>query len=85
MMRSSRADRPPFFSGGAKSATLRIVSDAVRDAEVHVPLTGTGIAPDIVAAILAGTQPVELTAEKLVKRTDLPLDWAQQKELLGFD
>jgi hypothetical protein len=32
---------------GSKSATLRIASDALRDPEVHVPLTGTGTAPDI--------------------------------------
>jgi hypothetical protein len=43
------------------------------------------LAPDIVAAILQGTQPVDLTAEKLIKRTDLPLGWAEQKALLGFD
>lgn len=43
------------------------------------------LAPDIVEAILAGTQPVELTAETLTKRTDLPLDWAEQKALLGFN
>jgi DNA invertase Pin-like site-specific DNA recombinase len=43
------------------------------------------LAPDIVEAILAGTQPVELTAETLTKRTDLPLYWAEQKALLGFN
>ena len=43
------------------------------------------LAPDIVASILSGTQPVELTAEVLTKRVDLPLDWAEQRALLGFD
>ena len=43
------------------------------------------LAPEIVEAILAGTQPVDLTAEALTKRTDLPLSWAEQKALLGFD
>jgi len=42
------------------------------------------LAPDIVASILAGTQPVDLTAQKLIKRIDLPLDWAEQRALLGF-
>jgi DNA invertase Pin-like site-specific DNA recombinase len=42
------------------------------------------LAPDIVASILAGTQPVDLTAQKLIKQIDLPLDWAEQRELLGF-
>jgi DNA invertase Pin-like site-specific DNA recombinase len=43
------------------------------------------LAPEIVAAILAGTQPVELTTETLTKRIELPLDWAEQKKLLGFE
>ena len=42
------------------------------------------LAPDIVEAILTGTQPVDLTAEKLVKRVDLPLDWAEQRRVLEF-
>jgi len=42
------------------------------------------LAPDIVARILAGTQPVDLTAQKLIKQIDLPLDWAEQRALLGF-
>jgi len=43
------------------------------------------LAPDIVASILSGTQPVELTTEVLTKRVDLPLDWADQRAQLGFD
>ena len=43
------------------------------------------LTPDIVARILAGTQPVELTTEVLTKRVDLPLAWSEQRELLGFD
>ncbi len=42
------------------------------------------LAPDIVEAILAGTQPVDLTAETLIKHTELPQAWAEQKALLGF-
>jgi len=43
------------------------------------------LAPRFVEAILAGNQPVDLTTEILIKRTDLPLDWSEQKALLGFD
>jgi site-specific DNA recombinase len=43
------------------------------------------LAPDIVASILSGTQPVELTTQVLTKRVDLPLDWAEQRAQLGFD
>ena len=43
------------------------------------------LAPDIVARIPSGTQPVELTTQELTKRVDLPLDWADQRARLGFD
>ena len=42
------------------------------------------LAPDIIEAIVTGNHPVELTAESLIKRTDLPLVWNQQRELLGI-
>jgi site-specific DNA recombinase len=42
------------------------------------------LAPDITAAILAGTQPAELSATKLMADTRLPIDWRQQRAVLGF-
>ncbi len=42
------------------------------------------LAPDIVAAILAGKQPPGLTANKLMADTRLPLDWRDQRAALGF-
>jgi hypothetical protein len=42
------------------------------------------LAPDIVETILAGRQPVDLTAEKLIKQVELPLAWAEQRRVLGF-
>jgi hypothetical protein len=44
----------------------------------------TFLAPDIVAAILAGNQPADLTANKLMVDTRLPLDWRDQRTVLGF-
>ncbi|MEQ8371151.1 MAG: recombinase family protein, partial [Alphaproteobacteria bacterium] len=41
-------------------------------------------APDIVEKILAGDAPEDLTAEWLIKHCDLPLDWQEQRTLLGF-
>ena len=41
------------------------------------------LAPDIVAAILDGAQPAALTRRKLLY-ADLPMDWPQQRALLGF-
>ena len=42
------------------------------------------LAPDIVTAILTGQQPVELTANRLMQDTRLPLAWDQQRKTLGF-
>jgi hypothetical protein len=41
------------------------------------------LAPDIVAAILEGRQPVTLTRQKLARMTDLPLEWEAQEVALG--
>ncbi|HYA81241.1 MAG TPA: recombinase family protein [Methylocystis sp.] len=42
------------------------------------------LAPEIVTAILNGRQPVGLTASKLMADTRLPLDWTEQRRILGF-
>ena len=42
------------------------------------------LAPDIVEAILAGRQPIELTASRLKRIRDLPVLWAEQRWVLGF-
>jgi hypothetical protein len=42
------------------------------------------LAPDIVAAILDGKQPADLTANRLMADTRLPLDWRAQRAVLGF-
>ena len=42
------------------------------------------LAPDIVAAILNGRQPVQLTRQRLARMTNLPADWQAQREMLGF-
>lgn len=42
------------------------------------------LAPDIVAAILDGRQPVQLNRQRLARATNLPLDWQAQRAMLGF-
>ena len=44
----------------------------------------TYLAPDIIQAILSGTQPPDLSAAKLTAASRLPLTWPEQSELLGF-
>jgi len=43
------------------------------------------LAPDIVQAITRGQQPMEINAARLIAEVPLPLDWAEQRRLLGFD
>lgn len=42
------------------------------------------LAPDIVRAMLDGTQPPSLTSDTLKQSTPLPINWAAQRKLLGF-
>jgi hypothetical protein len=43
------------------------------------------LAPEVVSSILAGKQPVDLTANRLIKQIDLPPGWAEQRASLGFE
>jgi len=43
----------------------------------------TFLAPSVQAAILAGTQPVHLTLERLV-RSGVPLGWDEQAKIYGI-
>ena len=42
------------------------------------------LAPDITQAILDGQQPRDLTAQKLLEHSRLPLAWHDQRIALGF-
>lgn len=47
-------------------------------------LTLAYLAPDISKAIMDGSQPRDLTATRLRRVQDLPMDWQQQRLVLGF-
>jgi hypothetical protein len=42
------------------------------------------LAPDITQAILEGRHPPDLTAARLMRDTRFPLEWTEQRKLLGF-
>ncbi len=42
-------------------------------------------APEIVEAICQGRQPADLSAETLLNRIDLPLQWSAQLNAIGID
>ena len=73
-----------LLSGRVESLVDIAKAEGVSDRYVSQLLPLAFLAPDIVAAILEGAQPIELTAETLTKRCDLPLGWAEQRSRLGF-
>lgn len=42
------------------------------------------LAPDIVEDIVSGRQPADFTIHKLLRRTQLPINWEEQKRVLGY-
>jgi DNA invertase Pin-like site-specific DNA recombinase len=42
------------------------------------------LAPDILSAMVEGRQPAELTGRRLLRATNIPLDWASQRSFFGF-
>ena len=73
------------ISSGSKSSINDIALErglAANEISRLLPLAF--LAPDIVEAIIAGRQPLELTTSHLKRFESLPLDWEQQRNLLGF-
>jgi hypothetical protein len=71
-----------------KNRTVQSITDIAK-AE-HLPRTYVSsvmpfalLAPDIIEAILEGTQPIDLNLDRLIN-APLPLDWAEQRSVLGF-
>ena len=43
------------------------------------------VSPKLTREILEGRHPIDLTADSLIKRVDLPLDWQDQKKVLRLE
>jgi len=57
----------------------------VSAAYIYSVLRLAGLAPEIVTSIVNGRNPPQLTAKKLMRLSPhLPIDWAEQRKLLGF-
>ena len=42
------------------------------------------LAPDVISAMLDGTQPSQLTGRRLIRTNGIPLDWPSQRAMFGF-
>ena len=73
-----------LLSGKVPSLTTIASRDGVDKGALSRMMNLAFLAPDIVDAIIAGRQPAELTTQKLLRQKNMPLDWAEQKRVLGF-
>ena len=71
-------------SGHATSLLEIAQREGVSDRYIGNVIPLAFLAPDIVARILTGDQPTDLTAQALTKRISLPADWLVQRKLLGL-
>ena len=70
---------------GAVATVVEIAkAEALDDGEISRVLPLAFLAPDIVEAILDGTQPFNLTARNLKHLKPLPTSWTKQRQILGF-
>jgi hypothetical protein len=72
-----------LLSGKAKSREEIATPNGISGQHVARLLPLAWLAPDIVEAILEGRQPRGLTVKRLLAK--LPMDWAEQRRVLGFD
>ena len=77
--------RSRFFENGDKSMAELAAEAGVCSSYFTRVLRLSFLAPDIVQAILQNRHPVEINAERLCKRLDLPFDWDAQRLRLGID
>jgi site-specific DNA recombinase len=70
--------------GSDKTLTQVAREQGTDVSEVSRLLPFAFLAPHVVESILSGNQPFELGALRLGRISDLPVNWQQQAELLGF-
>ena len=82
----ARANRWFDALTGREAMTVQEIArrDGIDASDVGRSIQLAFLAPDIVEAILAGSQPVELTARRLVRIGALPLEWDRQRRIFGF-
>ena len=85
MVADARRWAKELLSGAAVSVGEIERREEKRKGTVSRILPLAFLAPDLAEAILNGRQPETLTAGSLRRLPELPLDWAEQHQVLGFD
>ncbi len=73
-----------IFTRGGQSMAEMAAAAGVSSAWFTRLLRLGFLAPDIIQAILEGRQPANLTARQLMADTRLPINWQEQRAVLGF-
>lgn len=73
-----------LLDGSTPSISTIETREGLRNGSVSRILPLAWLAPDISTAILDGHQPAQLTAKTLRTLPGLPLDWENQRRVLGF-
>ncbi|PZU08508.1 recombinase family protein [Sphingomonas sp.] len=76
IVRAEQAHRT-LVEGGSTIPRLER-NELARHARLHT------LAPDIVSAIVEGRQPRSLSARRLLRVPEMPMDWREQRKTLGF-
>lgn len=77
LIASGRAAYDDLCNGGG-------VGDAIRRSHLTRLARLRFLAPDIITSIVHGRQPVELTARSLMRISELPMCWKEQRRVLGY-
>jgi len=83
LLRARRFHAALVGNGGLRFAALA-GQEGVSQSYFTRVLRLSYLAPDIAQAILDGRQPRDLTADKLLAHSRLPLAWHEQRTVLGF-
>jgi hypothetical protein len=84
LLRRAHAWRQQLETGRPETISNLAAANGVNASYFTRVLRLAYLAPDIIEAIIEGRQPPELTANKLVRVKNLPIDWPGQREALGF-
>jgi hypothetical protein len=73
------------LSSGRSDSVLSIAQEhRLASADVTRVVYLAFLAPDIVQTIVRGEQPIELNVKRLLAMAPLPMDWAEQRRVLGL-
>ena len=72
-------------SGRAASTVEPAKREGLNDSYVRRLVRLAFLSPTIIEAICAGSQPADLTAQKLTRGADVPLGWCDQQRAIGIE